>query len=77
MSPERIAGRSSDPRDDVYGFGRVVEDVLNRLVEPGGVGADFTRWRTLADVCVGPDEQRPATGAELVKRLQVPGESTH
>jgi len=69
MSPERIAGRSSDPRDDVYGFGRVVEDVLNRLVQPGEAGANFAHWRALADVCVGPDEHRPATGAELVKRL--------
>jgi len=69
MSPERIGGRASDPRDDVYGFGRVVEDVLHRLVQAGSIGADFARWRALADLCLGPDEQRPATGSELVKRL--------
>lgn len=65
MSPERIAGRVSDPRDDVYGFGRVVEDVLLRL--PGG---SFDSWRAFVDACLGPDEQRPATGTELVKRMR-------
>jgi eukaryotic-like serine/threonine-protein kinase len=73
MSPERIAGRMSDPRDDVYGFGRVVEDVLHRLPQTGGLGG----WRALADVCLGPDEQRPANGAELVKRLRGLGVSGH
>ena len=29
VSPERLAGRASDPRDDVYGFGRVLEDALD------------------------------------------------
>jgi serine/threonine-protein kinase len=77
MSPERIAGRSSDPRDDVYGFGRVVEDVLHRVAQPRGIGAEFARWRDLADVCVGSDELRPATGAELVKRLQTANGSNH
>lgn len=69
MSPERIAGRTSDPRDDVYGFGRVVEDVLHRLTEPGIGAADLASWRALADECMGPDEQRPANGVELVKHL--------
>src|SRR5262249_33656150 len=31
VSPERIAGRASDPRDDVYGYGRILEDVLTRF----------------------------------------------
>ena len=70
MSPERIGGRASDPRDDVYGFGRVVEDVLHRLAPAGSAGTEFGRWRALADVCLGSDEQRPANGTELVKRLQ-------
>ncbi len=77
MSPERIAGRSTDPRDDVYGFGRVVEDVLHRLVQSDWSGEDFAHWRSLADACVGPDEQRPANGTELVKRLRCPGESNY
>ena len=30
MSPERLAGRVCEPRDDVYGFGRLLEDVLQQ-----------------------------------------------
>jgi serine/threonine-protein kinase len=62
VSPERIAGRASDPRDDVYGFGRVLEDVLGR------VGPHDEAWRRLAVACVGPDDQRPRDG-ETVRRL--------
>ncbi len=69
MSPERIAGRTSDPRDDVYGFGRIVEDVLHRVVPSGATEPELSRWRAFAELCLGPDEQRPATGAELVRRL--------
>ena len=69
VSPERIAGRSSDPRDDVYGYGRVLEDVLHRLGERGIATEEAARWRAVADVCIGPDDRRPANGAELVGRL--------
>ncbi len=69
MSPERIAGRASDARDDIYGFGRVVEDVLQRLIEMDVPDVDLAGWRALADVCIGPDEQRPVSGTELLKRL--------
>lgn len=64
LSPERLAGRDSHPRDDVYGFGRVLEDVLHRLDAP----ADDP-LRAFALTCLGPDEERPADGAELVRRL--------
>jgi eukaryotic-like serine/threonine-protein kinase len=77
MSPERIAGRVSDPRDDVYGFGRVVEDVLHRLGSAAGVGEEWARWRGLAETCLGADEQRPASGTDLVKRLRQAGTSTY
>jgi hypothetical protein len=69
VSPERLAGRKSDPRDDVYGFGRVLEDVLHRLVEVGGAGDEVAAFRELALRCVGPDEGRPADGADLVRAL--------
>ncbi|MEZ4314564.1 MAG: protein kinase [Polyangiaceae bacterium] len=39
VSPERIGGRNSDPRDDVYGYGRVLEDVLDRLEAMAAEGA--------------------------------------
>lgn len=70
LSPERLAGRPSHPRDDVYGYGRVLEDVILRLdaaENAAGEGADA--WRALALACIGPDEGRPADGAELVRAL--------
>jgi hypothetical protein len=73
VSPERIAGRTSDPRDDVYGFGRILEDVLDRLDALTGEPADgATRdaeseaWRRIAQLCIGPDETRPADGRALL-----------
>jgi serine/threonine-protein kinase len=65
VSPERLAGRASDPRDDVYGFGRILEDVLETVGD-----ADVTaRWSPLAAACVAPD--RPESGATLLTRLRV------
>jgi serine/threonine-protein kinase len=64
VSPERIGGRASDPRDDVYGFGRALEDVL----AASNVADD--RLRRVAVACVGPDEARPPDGARLVELLQ-------
>jgi serine/threonine-protein kinase len=70
VSPERLAGRASHPRDDVYGYGRVIEDVLHRLESAGvAAGDDAEVWRSFALTCIGPDEGRPESGAELVQRL--------
>ena len=71
LSPERLAGQPSDPRDDVYGYGRVLEDVMHRLEEAGADPAsnDFTAFRTLALACIGPEDARPSSGADLVRRL--------
>ncbi|MFT3772875.1 MAG: FHA domain-containing serine/threonine-protein kinase [Minicystis sp.] len=70
LSPERLAGRPSDPRDDVYGFGRILEDVIHRLDEAGAdAGPEVEAYRALALACIGPDEGRPADGAELLRRL--------
>ncbi|MDP9034399.1 MAG: serine/threonine protein kinase [Myxococcota bacterium] len=63
VSPERLAGRSSDARDDVYGFGRVLEDALESLDE---VAADAQHWRELASACTGPDDSRPRDGGKLL-----------
>lgn len=67
VSPERLAGRPSDARDDVYGFGRILEDVLD------AVGDDETRarWSRLASACTGPDADRPADARAVVTRLRV------
>jgi serine/threonine-protein kinase len=67
LSPERMAGRASDPRDDVYGFGRVLEDVLHVL----GDEATIARFRPLALACTGADVLRPANGGALVTRMRV------
>ncbi len=67
VSPERIAGHVADPRDDVYGFGRVIEDVLDMTDDPIILG----RWRPMVAVCTGPAEQRPADGRALLTRLRV------
>lgn len=66
VSPERLAGRPSDPRDDVYGFGRIVEDALD-VLDVGTADADSTRhWRTLSAICTGRDADRPADASGLV-----------
>jgi serine/threonine-protein kinase len=74
VSPERLAGRPSSPRDDVYGFGRVLEEALGEgALGEGGEGA--RPWRTLALMCTGPDEGRPDSGATLVSYLSSNNES--
>lgn len=67
ISPERMKGRPSDPRDDVYGFGRVLEDVLHVVPDESIVA----RFRPLAAVCTGPDDARPADARALLTRLRV------
>ena len=69
MSPERLAGRASDVRDDVYGFGRILEDVLDALDALDAERA--ARWRPLVAACVGPDAARPADARALLTRLRV------
>jgi serine/threonine-protein kinase len=67
VSPERMRGRASDPRDDIYGFGRVLEDVLE-VTSDASIAA---RWRPIAAACAGADDGRPAEGRALLTRLRV------
>jgi serine/threonine-protein kinase len=76
LSPERLAGRASDPRDDVYAFGRVLEDVFTRLDAAVAAGAlpperaeGQDAWRKLALACLGDDAARAEDGAALVRAL--------
>lgn len=66
VSPERLAGRASDPRDDVFGFGRVLEDVIDRL----GPAGRLAPWRALARACVGPDVDRPPDAEAVLSSLR-------
>jgi eukaryotic-like serine/threonine-protein kinase len=63
VSPERAAGRPSDPRDDIYGFGRVLAETLDVV----GAGDE---WRDLVAACTGPDEARPRDGHDLMRRIE-------
>ncbi|CAN5418278.1 hypothetical protein BH09MYX1_BH09MYX1_32030 [soil metagenome] len=62
VSPERIAGSLADPRDDVFGFGRILEDVLDRFGGELGI-------REIATRCTGPAGARPVSAAALVAEL--------
>jgi tRNA A-37 threonylcarbamoyl transferase component Bud32 len=66
VSPERLAKKPADHRDDIYGFGRVLEDVLEAVGSP----ADRERFLALAKLCTGQVEARPAHARDLVVRLQ-------
>jgi serine/threonine-protein kinase len=71
VSPERLAGGSSHPSDDVYGFGRVVEDVVATLetVASAPPADGVLRWRSIAAACVAPRAARPADGTALVRLI--------
>ena len=68
LSPERLEGRESDPKDDVFGFGRILEFALDALQS---AGAAANPWRELAASCTGPDTTRPPDAgavASLVRK---------
>jgi eukaryotic-like serine/threonine-protein kinase len=79
LSPERLSGRASDPRDDIFGFGRIVEDVLATLSAQGTRGEPSTPhsqgagagWTEIAAACTGPDGGRPSDARALLTRLRV------
>jgi len=75
ISPERLAGRPADPRDDVYGFGRLLEDVLHALpaapeAAHSGGGSVAERWYPLAQACVSAEATRLADGAQIATRIR-------
>jgi hypothetical protein len=71
VSPERLAGRPSDPRDDVYGFGRVLAEALETGSgpPPSERFEDAASLRALSAACTGPDQDRPRDGADLAAAL--------
>jgi len=73
LSPERLGGspgRAADPRDDVYGFGRIVEDVMHRADAAGVLDAQArASFAELAELCLRPADARPADGAALLRAI--------
>ncbi len=64
MSPERLAGRAAGEAEDMYGFGRVIEDVVE------GSGKEPSAGLTaLLTSCLGPAAGRPASVATLLDLL--------
>ncbi|NUP10303.1 MAG: protein kinase [Polyangiaceae bacterium] len=70
LSPERLSGAPASFADDVYGFGRTVEDVL-AAAGPGQSPA----LEPLLRACLGPAASRPESGARLVELLAPLGKS--
>ena len=68
VAPERLAGGAAAFTDDVFGFGRLLEDVLDALPQHPDL---VERFRPLATACTGALEARPPTAAALVTRLRV------
>lgn len=78
LSPERLAGEKASPLDDIYGFGRIIEDVLEALSgrndganlalapEPA---SQLEAWTQVVRVCLGPPTHRPMDGAQLAAML--------
>ena len=68
LSPERLSGERATPLDDVYGFGRIVEDVLVALGHRGAdrdANARAPFWQNIVRLCVGPASHRPMDAAQL------------
>lgn len=73
VAPARLAGRASDPHDDVYGFGRVLEDVLLRAAALGVDEPELASWERVAARCLEAPPLAPRDGPELVSLLEREG----
>lgn len=62
LSPERLGGAPAAPCDDVYGYGRIVEDLLLAM----GPREGLAPLQSLVALCLGPLEARPASGEILL-----------
>ena len=69
LSPERLAGEPVTSADDVYGLGRILEDVLEKL----GETPETEPWWRVARCATGPAPSRPATVRALMKGQEPPG----
>lgn len=62
LSPERLGGAPASPADDVYGYGRIVEDLSLAL----GLRSERAPLGRLAELCLGPVRERPESGEQLL-----------
>ena len=62
MSPSRVQGEASGYREDLYGIGRLVEDVVSVVEAPA-------RWRELAVRLISGDHEF-ADAAALAAQLE-------
>ncbi len=60
LSPERLGGEASSCLDDIYGYGRIIEDVLETVPDP-----QQAFWEKVVEMCLGPASHRPMNGAQL------------
>ena len=65
LSPERLVGKPLAPSDDVYAFGKVLQEIV------AGVENDFEAQRLsrLAEDCLAATPARPRDGSAIVQRL--------
>jgi serine/threonine-protein kinase len=71
MSPERLGGAATDPRDDVYALGRIIEDALDACDDAGitVAGSELTTVSRIALECLHEAERRPPDAAAVAKLL--------
>ena len=65
VAPERAAGASCSPYDDVFGLGQLLHDVL----AAGWCQGDAERLKAIADACVAPLDRRPKDARAVLSRL--------
>ncbi len=63
MSPERLAGASATFAEDVYAFGRIIEDVLSAAGEPSAA------WSRVVHQLLAPVESRPVDARAVLDVL--------
>lgn len=66
LSPERLGGEKASALDDVYGYGRIIEDVLQAVAARADAApADLEPWWRVVRSCLGPPTHRPMDGSQL------------
>ncbi len=70
LSPERLGGARTSFSDDVYAFGRVLEDASRAAERAGGSLGGRGRLASVTVRCLGPADERPRDGTKLIELLR-------